>query len=121
MLAVVFAVEYFRVYLLGHKFLLFTDHNALRWLHSTEPKGRRARWIMDLQEYVEVQYRPGTQNSNTDALSRLPQENSINVVLSRKVNEGPARPGALACLTMLTPEVDLQQTQLEDPSIPKVI
>ena len=51
LLAVVFAVEYFRVYLLGRKFLLFTDHNALRWLHSTEPKGRRARCIMDLQEY----------------------------------------------------------------------
>ena len=122
LLAVVFAVEYFRVYLLGRKFLLFTDHNALRWLHSTEPKGRRARWIMDLQEYeFEVQHRPGTQNCNADTLSRLPQENSINTVLSSKVNKVPARPAALACLTMLTPETNLQQAQLEDPNIAKVI
>ena len=122
LLAVVFAVEYFRVYLLGRKFLLLTDHIALRWLHSTEPKGRRARWIMDLQEYeFEVHHRPGTQNSNADALSRLPQKNSINTVLSSEVNQSPARPAALACLTMLTPEKDLQQAQLEDPSIAKVI
>ena len=115
-------MEYFRVHLLGRKFLLLTDHNALRWLHSTEPKGRRARCIMDLQEYeFEVQHRPGTQNCDADALSRLPQENSINTVLSSKVNEGPARPAALACLTMLTPETNLQQAQLEGPNIAKVI
>ena len=122
LLAVVFAVEYFRVYLLGRKFLLFTDHNALRWLHSAEPKGRRARWIMDLQEYeFEVQHRPGAQNSNADALSRLPQENPINTVLPSEINHGPVLSAAMACLTMLAPEKDLQQAQLEDPSISKVI
>ena len=77
---------------------------------------------MDLQEYeFELQHRPGTQNSNTDALSRLPQESSINTVLSNEVNQSPAHPAALACLTMLTPKKDLQQAQLEDLSIAKVI
>ena len=50
-LAVVFALEQFRVYLLGVHFLLVTDHSALQWLHSIEPKGRIARWVMQLQEY----------------------------------------------------------------------
>ena len=122
MLVVVFAVEYFRVYLLGRKFLFYTDHNALRWLHSAEPKGRRARWIMDLQEYeFEVQHRPGKQNSNADALSRLPQENPINTILPNKINHGPVLPAVLACLTMLAPEKDCQQAQLKDSSISKVI
>ena len=89
LLVVVFAVEYFRVYLLGRKFLLSTDHNALSWVHSTESKGRRARWIMDLQEYeFEVQHRPGIQNSNANTLSRLSQENPINAMLPNKINHG---------------------------------
>ena len=120
LLAVVSAVEYFRVYLLGRKFLLFTDHNALRWLHSAEPKRRRARWIMDLQECeFEVQHRPGTQNSNADALSRLPQENPINTILPSTINHGLVLPAALACITMLA--FESQQAQLEDPSVSKVI
>ena len=37
-------------------------------------KGRRARWIMDLQQYdFMIKHRPGKQNSNADALSRIPE------------------------------------------------
>ena len=50
-LAVVFGIGHFRVYLLGRHFKLITDHNALRWLHTMEAKGRLARWIMDLQRF----------------------------------------------------------------------
>jgi len=50
-LAIVFATQHFRVYLVGHKFQIITDHRALKWLHSIEHKGRIARWIMDLQEF----------------------------------------------------------------------
>ena len=121
-LAVVFAMEHFKVYLLGRKFLLLTDHNALRWLHSTEPKGRRARWIVDLQEYdFEVQHRPGTHNRNADALSRLPQGNSINKVLPNMVHPDSTLPTAVVCLTMIAPENNLQHAQLEDTAIAKVI
>ena len=59
-LAVVFAVKHFRFYLLGHKFRVITDNSTLRWLHSVEPKGRHARRIMDLQEFIfDVQHRSG--------------------------------------------------------------
>ena len=36
------------------------------------PKGRRARWIMELQQYnFEIIHRSGKENKNADALSRL--------------------------------------------------
>ena len=71
-LAIVFAVKHFRFYLLGRSFCIATDNSALRWLHSMEPKGRIARWIMDLQEFeFTIKHRSGDCNSNADALSRL--------------------------------------------------
>ena len=52
-------------------FSAVSDHSALRWLHSVEPKGRQARWEMDLQEYsFDIKHRPGS--GNADALSCRP-------------------------------------------------
>ena len=50
-LAVVWAVEYFHQYLESKHFVLVTDHSALKWLKSSELKGRRARWILRLDVY----------------------------------------------------------------------
>ena len=76
-LAIVFAVEHFRVYLLGRRFSLVTDHSALQWLHSVEPNGRLARWIMILQEYsFTIQHRAGIAHGNADGRSRLPSTNA---------------------------------------------
>ena len=50
-LAVVFATKHCRVYLLGRKFQLVTDNRALKRLHTIQPKGRIARWIMEMQEF----------------------------------------------------------------------
>ena len=70
--AIQFGTQHFRVYLLGRKFTISTDHSALSWLHSMEPKGRIARWLMDLQEFdFEVKHRAGRVHNNADALSRL--------------------------------------------------
>ena len=72
-----FATDHFHVYLLGRKFTVVTDHYALRWLHSLTPKGRVARWVMDLQEHsFDVRHRPGAKNGNADDLSRLPSSPS---------------------------------------------
>ena len=46
--AIQFGTQHFRVYLVGRKFTIITDHNALKWLNQIEPKGRVARWLMDL-------------------------------------------------------------------------
>lgn len=76
--AIVYATRHFRVYLLGRQFKLVTDHKALTWLHSMEPKGRLARWIMDLQEFqFTTEHKPGRQHTNADALSRLMTQNVL--------------------------------------------
>jgi hypothetical protein len=70
--AVVWAIEHFHKYLGATKFLLVTDHYALKWLRTAEPKGRIARWILKLQPYdFEIIHKPGRIHSNVDALSRL--------------------------------------------------
>ena len=51
-MAVVWAVQHFRHYLIGSKFLLLTDHGALKWMMTTSNlTGRLARWSLLLQEY----------------------------------------------------------------------
>ena len=36
------------------------------------PKGKKARWVMNLQQYnFEIVHRAGKENKNADALSRL--------------------------------------------------
>ena len=73
-----YAMNHFRVYLLGRKFTVVTDHNALRWLYSMEAKDRLARWVMGLQEFqFTVQHRVGRLHSNANALSRLPVETQV--------------------------------------------
>ncbi|CAG8720194.1 21995_t:CDS:2, partial [Dentiscutata erythropus] len=70
--AVVWAVEYFHHYLGYKPFIVVTDHAALRWLHNTTLKGRRARWILRLQLYnFTIVHRSGRVHNNADALSRI--------------------------------------------------
>ena len=74
-LAIVWSVNHWRPYLLGKAFDIVTDHQSLTWLQGLkEPKGRLARWILALQEYVfEINHRPGKHHSNADTLSRFPR------------------------------------------------
>lgn len=58
------ALEHFRVYLLGRKFQLRTDHQALAWLYSKEPKAsaRISGWFAALMEYpIVIGYVRGTE------------------------------------------------------------
>ena len=72
-LAIVWAVRHFQHYLGLKLFTIVTDHSALKWLQTSKiPKGRRARWVMELQQYdFKIQHRAGKANSNADALSRM--------------------------------------------------
>ena len=58
-LAVVFALEKLRPYLLGSKTTIFTDHFALRYLMmKKDAKARLIRWIFLLQEFdLEIEIR----------------------------------------------------------------
>ena len=89
-LAVVFGTSHFRVYLLSRHFKLITDHNALRWMHTMEAKGRLARWIMDLQEFdFFVVHRAGRIHNNADVLSRLVQTNLLDSATTTPAEQNP--------------------------------
>lgn len=74
LLGVVKSINHFYKYLYGQRFLLRTDHSALKWLlQFKSPEGQVARWIESLQEYdFDIEHRPGSTHKNADALSRRP-------------------------------------------------
>ncbi|KAL4271688.1 hypothetical protein GQ457_13G011950 [Hibiscus cannabinus] len=73
MLAVIFAFDKFRSYLIGTKVTVHTDHSAIKYLLSKkDAKPRLIRWILLLQEFdIEIIDRKGTENQVADHLSRL--------------------------------------------------
>ncbi|KAH9780933.1 hypothetical protein KPL71_008264 [Citrus sinensis] len=73
MLAVVFALEKFRSYLIGCKIIVFIDHAALKYLFTKkDAKARLIRWVLLLQEFnLEFKDKKDTKNVVADHLSRL--------------------------------------------------
>ena len=91
LLAVRYFTEYYRCYLLGKKFLIRTDHQALKWLFSMkEPKNRIARWIEALSEFdFSVEHRAGQKHGNADAMSRCPNPWQCDCKAFDKLRCGP--------------------------------
>ncbi|KAJ9538868.1 hypothetical protein OSB04_031601 [Centaurea solstitialis] len=74
LLAVVFAIEKFRSYLVLSKIIVYTDHSALKYCFARNPdaKPRLIRWILLLQEFdIEIRDKRGAENLAADHLSRL--------------------------------------------------
>ncbi|XP_022865510.1 uncharacterized protein LOC111385359 [Olea europaea var. sylvestris] len=73
LLAMVFAFDKFRSYLVGSKIIVYTDHAALKYLLTKkDAKSRLIRWVLLLQEFdIEIRDKKGIENVVADYLSRL--------------------------------------------------
>ena len=75
-LAIKWALDSFRYYLLGREFTLETDHKALQWLERMkDTNGRITRWYLAIQPFrFIIQHIPGKVNCTADYLSRCLSE-----------------------------------------------
>jgi transposase InsO family protein len=110
LLAIRYFTEYHRCYLLGRKFLIRTDHQALKWLlNLKQPKNRIARWIEALSEFdFTVEHRAGVKHGNADALSRCPNPWECTCKLFESLRCGPCK----KCL---------RKTELMEGTLPEVV
>ena len=68
LLAIVFALEKFRQYLLGAKVIIYTDHAAIKHLLTKkDSKPRLIRWMLLIQEFdIEIRDKSGKENLVAD-------------------------------------------------------
>jgi hypothetical protein len=73
LLAVMFAFEKFRSYIVKLKVIVYTDHAAIKYLLAKkDAKPRLIRWILLLQKFdVEIRDKKGVENVVADHLSRM--------------------------------------------------
>lgn len=88
LLAVVNALQKFRLYIFGQHVTVYTDNKALSFMkRCTLISNRITRWIMQIQEYdLEIVHVKGTDNFLADVMSRNP------VGLTSRQIEGMSRP-----------------------------
>ena len=92
MLAMVFACENFRPYILGSHVIVHTNHVAIKYLMAKkDAKPRLMRWVLLLHEFdLEIKDKKGSENEIVDHLARLekPMEDKTwNVIKENFPNE----------------------------------
>lgn len=91
LLAIVWAVKYFRPYVYGREFDLESDHQPLKWLMAKytgkDISPRLQRWLINLGEYnFHIEYIKGKNNNIADFLSRI-KEDEINLMEAESTDE----------------------------------
>nr|GFB59025.1 DNA-directed DNA polymerase [Tanacetum cinerariifolium] len=93
MLAVVYAFEKFRPYLVLSKSIVYTDHLTLKYLlNKQDAKPRLLRWVLLLQEIdIIILDKKGSENLAADHISRLenPHQDEAFEIL-KSCHEGPS-------------------------------
>jgi hypothetical protein len=74
LLAIIYGLQKFRIYVFGHKIMLHTDNKSLSFLHKCALTSNRvARWVIELQQYdLKIIHIAGSRNYLADVLSRNP-------------------------------------------------
>lgn len=77
LLAIVYALQKCRTYLLGNKVRIRTDHRALVFLNQCRfVNDRMTRWKLFLDQFkITIEHIKGSNNKVTDILSRYPPQN----------------------------------------------
>lgn len=90
--AIHWAIQYFKPYIYGTKFLVKTDHRPLTYLFSMKnPSSKLMRMRLDLEEYdFEIEYIKGSNNSGADALSRIDFD-AIKSIPNHSINKMTTR------------------------------
>lgn len=111
-LALVTALQKFRVYLLGTTFKAVTDCNAIRnTMNKRDLVPRVARWWIMMQEYnFSIEYRPGFRMAHVDALSRNPANNDDREI-----------PDILDVFTIDNDTAWLETVQSADPELQRMM
>ena len=93
--AAIHFIRAWKYYLTQRKFVLRTDHQAMKWIRSMEePQGMILRWLETLSKHdFEVVFRPGSQHGNADSLSRIDHAKTIT---EEEMEDRPEHPSMQA-------------------------
>lgn len=85
LMAVVLAIQHWRPYLLGRKFIVSTDQKSLKQLlQQRVVTAEQQNWSAKLLGYdFEIVYKPGNLNRGADALSRVNEEGGLCQIHTR--------------------------------------
>lgn len=108
LMAVIIAVQKWRSYLLGHQFIIKTDHEALKYIMEQRlTTGLQQKWLSRLLGYdYIITYRKGKDNVVADSLSR--------------VYEGSEE---LSSITVIQPawRTELQDSYINDSTVQEIL
>ena len=122
------SLKHWRHYLLPQEFVLYSDHEALRYLNSqSKLKGEHVKWVELLQEYTFIlKHKAGVENKSADALSRrVSLIHSMNVEVTgfdRLRDDYPSCPdfGDLFASLSDNPLRSMDRFTLKDPSFKEI-
>ena len=119
LLAVVVFTRRFRPYLLGHHFVVRTDHGSFKWLRNFKnPEGQLALWLQALQEYdCDILHGGGKKHENADALSSLPCSQSGR----QDELEEDTRAAPVAAVISWKEPNEIRLLQVEDPNLQPIM